>query len=272
MTELTFLGITLNSERFEARLPDDKLADIKQLVLDASSTRSIPAAKFVSLLGKLSFAAQVIVSGRTFMRRLWDTAKKFSKVPRHYRITLSSDCRKDLLWWQEFLASWNGKWFFLYQPETSSTDLDLLQVYSDAGGTIGWGAYYANEGRWMHSRWEQDTIDLSIEYKELFPILVACATWGHMWCRFRIAFHCDNQAVVDCLASGTSKSPPVMALIRKLFFVCARHNFCVVVRHVLGKSNAIADALSRLKMQEFRMIAPRGSTGPDTTVPLPSWD
>ena len=129
VTELTFLGITLNSDRFEARLPDDKLADIKQLVLDASSTRSIPAAKFVSLLGKLTFAAQFIVPVCTFMRRLWDTAKKFSKVPRHYRITLSSDCRKDLLWWQEFLASWNGKWFFLYQAETSSTvDLDLLQV------------------------------------------------------------------------------------------------------------------------------------------------
>ena len=155
--------------------------------------------------------------GRTFMRRLWDTAKKFSKVPRHYRITLSSDCRKDLLWWQEFLASWNGKSFFLYQAETSSTDLDLLQVYTDAGGTLGWGAYYANEGRWMHSRWEQDTMDLSIEYKELFPILVACATWGHMWCRLRIAFHCDSQAVVDCLASGTSKSPPVVALVQLHF-------------------------------------------------------
>ena len=115
----------------------------------------------------------------------------------------------------------------------------------------------------MHSRWEQDTMDLSIEYKELFPILVACATWGHMWCRLRIAFHCDSQAVVDCLALGTSKSPPVMALVRKLFFVCARHNFCVVARHVPGKSNAIADALSRFKLQEFRMLAPPPHTPPN---------
>lgn len=37
--ELTFLGITLNSDRFEARLLDEKLVDIKHLVLEASTTR-----------------------------------------------------------------------------------------------------------------------------------------------------------------------------------------------------------------------------------------
>ena len=268
-TQLTFLGITLDTVHMEARLPEDKLSEIKVLLDQFSVARFTSAAKFDSFLGKLSFAASVIVPGRTFMRRLWDVCKRYSNLPRHYRVSLDDDCRKDILWWKVLAAGWNGKSFFLFEEETAASELGL---FTDASGSHGWGAYYAKEGRWLQGSWDSNMQDLSIEYKELYAILAACSTWGHMWSRMRIAIHCDNQAVVSCLASGTSKSVPVMSLIRKLFLVCAQHNFLVVARHVPGKANTIADSLSRSNMQVFRRLAPLARADPDQMRPLPVLD
>lgn len=268
-TSLTFLGITLDTIRLEARLPADKLSELRGLVEDFSHARTTSAAQFASFLGKLSFAASVIVPGRTFTRRLWDFSSRFSKVPSHYRIVLNDECRQDLRWWRHLLREWNGKAFFLYSEHTIATELGL---YTDASGAIGWGAYYGRQGRWIQGKWSGEAQPLSIEYKELFAIVAACSTWGQEWGRLRLVVNCDNKAVVDCLASGTSKSPTVMCLLRKLFFVCAKHNFMVVARHVPGRTNSIADALSRFAMPDFRRLAPLARTEPDIPVPLPMLD
>lgn len=203
------------------------------------------------------------------MRRLWDQAKRFSRAPRHHRLVLSDESRKDIRWWQYLLSVWNGKAFFLFQHETPATELGL---YTDASGAIGWGAYYAKEGRWLQERWTDDHMQQSIEFKELYAILAACATWGHRWPRLRVAFHCDNQSVVACLTSGTSRAPPVMSLLRKLFIICATNNFHIVAYHVPGKANAIADSLSRFNLQAFRRHAPTARSQPDVPVPPPTWD
>ena len=57
--------------------------------------------------------------------------------------------------------------------------------------------------------------------------------------------HCDNSAVVDIWKKGTTKCPEVMALVRMLYFCAAQHNIHVLVTHVAGTDNSIADSLSR---------------------------
>ena len=259
-TVITFLGITLDTVRMEARLPEDKLVELRSLLGQYNSARSISSAKLASFLGKLSFASSVIIPGRTFTRRLWDLAKRFHKVPHYYKIVLTSECRKDIQWWDTLIQGWNGKSFFLSQNLTPSTELGL---FTDASGAIGWGAYYGREHRWIQGQWATDVEHLSIEFKELYALLAACLAWGSRWSKLRITIHCDNKAVVDSIASGTSKSPTVMSLLRKLFMICAQHNFTVTACHVPGKCNLIADSLSRFKMQEFRRLAPKAQAKPD---------
>ena len=266
VTELTFLGISLDTVMMEARLPADKLTEIRALLQQVGAGRDTTPAKFDSFVGKLSFAATVVVPGSTFMRRLWDVTKRFHKVPGHYRIVLSAECRKDIRWWKRLVEDWNGKAFFLFRDETPASELGL---YTDASGLIRWGAYYGQEGRWMLGRWSKEQQQLSIEYKELYAVLVACSTWCHKWSRRRIVIHCDHQAVVACISSGTSKSPYVMSLLRQLFYVCAKHDFLVVAYYVAGKANVIADALSRVNLQVFRQAAPAARLLPDCPVSPP---
>ena len=69
-TTLTFLGLELDTVKFEIRLPEDKLValrnEMKKLVMQKSATLK----QLQSLIGMLNFACQVVPLGRTFFGAL----------------------------------------------------------------------------------------------------------------------------------------------------------------------------------------------------------
>ena len=102
----------------------------------------------------------------------------------------------------------------------------------------------------------------SIQWKELYPIVLV----AYIWSTLRIRLLCDNQAVVHCIVTGTSRCPHLMSLLRNLFLLAARHNFNISAQHIQGIHNNIADLLSCFLMQDFRTQAPLASPHP---CPIP---
>ena len=47
-----------------------------------------------------------------------------------------------------------------------------------------------------------------------------------------------------------------MALLRQLVLACLRININFTASHIPGRCNILADKLSRLKVDEFRVLAP----------------
>ena len=105
----------------------------------------------------------------------------------------------------------------------------------------------------------------------MYAVLVAATAWGAQWSRKRLLIHCDNQAVVHVWRSGTSRHKLLMGLVRALFQVAASHNFTVLLQHIQGVDNGIADALSRSQLCRFRTLAPDADTDP-TPIPVVSID
>lgn len=66
-----FLGIELDSEAMEARLPLAKLQRARRLVAAATRARSISHRDLEILVGFLSFCARVVVPGRAFLSTLY---------------------------------------------------------------------------------------------------------------------------------------------------------------------------------------------------------
>ena len=67
---LEFMGITLDSVKMEARLPEDKLHHTRDMLAAWSSRRSGFLRELQSLIGTLQFACRVISPGRPFMQRI----------------------------------------------------------------------------------------------------------------------------------------------------------------------------------------------------------
>ena len=111
---------------------------------------------------------------------------------------------------------------------------------------------------------------MSIQWKELFAIVTAACTWGHLLQGQPINVHCDNMAIVQSWSDQSARHPGILHLLRTLFFVTAKHSFIVRLVHLPGKLNQISDALSRNQLSLFSALAPRANLQP-THQYLPSW-
>ncbi|XP_069133242.1 uncharacterized protein [Argopecten irradians] len=205
-TVIEYLGIILDSHKMEARLPEDKLHRDISMLQSFQSRQSCTKRELLQLLGHLNFASKVIIPGRSFVSyiiKLSTTAKKL-----HHFVKISQECRSDIKMWISFLKHWNGATIFYDQHITKSED---IQLYTDASGSVGYGGYM--QGQWFAEAWP-DAIkehicsgeEISIAFKELYPIVVAAMIWGHNWKGLRILFNCDNLATVAILQKGRSKA------------------------------------------------------------------
>ena len=62
---------------------------------------------------------------------------------------------------------------------------------SDASGAWGCGAWWRH--RWFQLKWDEQAAQLPIVIKEMLPIVIAAAMWGHDWQGHVVTCHCDMQ-------------------------------------------------------------------------------
>ena len=167
---MIFLGIELDTIKFEARLPLDKLDKCMRLIQDVLAKPKITLKKLQQITGTLSFACQDVVPGRAFLRRLINLSIGLSKQFQHVR--LNSEAKKDLQTWQTFLIQFNGKAFFNYGTWTAA---HCLHLYTDASGAAGYGAIFG--AQWFFGSWPAQWKTESIAFLKLYPIMASiCAS------------------------------------------------------------------------------------------------
>ena len=258
-TVLPFLGILLDSNAMEIRLPDDKLARLRLTIQKWKTSKSCTKRDLLSLIGQLNHACKVVRYGRTFLRRMINLSTCAKELHHHIRLNVSF--RSDLQWWATFLPLWNGVSMMAVarraHPEAT--------IVSDASGNWGCGAYNS-KGEWFQFQWPTAWATVHITIKELLPIVMSCALWGDNWRGKTIKCICDNAAVVAIISSGRSKDNLVMHLMRCLTFFLAQFNIILVSEHLPGKNNVAADALSRNNLPLFRQQVHHASPHP---TPLP---
>ena len=202
-TVLQFTGITLDSVRMEAHLPEEKLKKCRNLLTDFLSCRSVCLKELQSLIG--------------FNSCLIYLTKGINKP--YYHIRLSKGARLDLDMWLRFLRDLNSRSFLLEDIwEMSHT----LQLYTDSTSSIGFGAVFGTH--WSHSLWPTTWNSYNIVILELFPIVIAVHIWGPYMADKCVIFYSDNATVVDIINKQTSKDTAIMVLLRDLILSCLKHN------------------------------------------------
>ena len=82
---LTFLGITLDSQSMQARLPDDKLQRIRLQVASWLTRKKATKREILSLVGLLQYTTKVVSPGRTFLSRMYRTAARLKRLSYQYQ-------------------------------------------------------------------------------------------------------------------------------------------------------------------------------------------
>ena len=254
-TSLSFLGITLDTVKMEAQLPQDKLQRLQALVAEWLKKKKATKRHILSLVGQLQHATKVIRHGRTFVARLYSTAAKVQQMD--FFTCLNREFHSDVWWWHVFLQYWNG--ISLLKRTTDHIPTDIV-IQTDASGSWGCGGFFL--GKWLQWKWPSDWISVGIMPKELTPIVLSCAVWGKSLSQQRVLFQCDNQSVVAAIQKGSSKDSSAMHLLRCLWF----YDIDIIITHIPGVSNATADHLSRNNLSSFFSLNPQAEQYP---TPLP---
>ena len=100
--------------------------------------------------------------------------------------------------------------------------------------------------------------------------MVAARIWGHEWAGRRVVFVTDNKPITLIWQKGSSPSPKLMSIVRKLYLHAAVSHFSVSFKHIFSFHNAVADALSRFQMDRFRRLTPHTDKTP-TAIPTDMW-
>ncbi|KAF7378022.1 Integrase/recombinase xerD [Mycena sanguinolenta] len=189
-TSIEFLGIELDTEQLEARLPAEKLAYLKgtsRPVVDPH-TRHSP---------------RIIPTARAFLRGLYDFETAFSSP--FSRRRLPNAARRDIAWWATFALEWNG--IRLIHPQRRT-----MHVYTDASGSKGIGGYFGTQ--WFSVRCPRRYRKQHIQVKEMLAVVHAVLCWGDDFCGTHVVFHIDNEAVYNSLVNFSIRSTLVLSIIR----------------------------------------------------------
>ena len=254
-TTLVFLGVELDTEAQELRLPGEKLSRLRSIITAWRDKKSCTKRDLLSLIGHLQHACKVVRYGRTFLHQMINLSTGVKEL--HHHIRLNASFRSDLQWWATFIATWNG---VSMMSITSRASYDVVLI-SDASGNWGCGAYNS-QGEWFQFQWPRDWGLVHITIKELLPIVLSCAVWGHSWKGKSVKCLCDNAAVVAIINSGRSKVDKAMHLMRYLTFFLAHYGTNIFAEHLPGKDNIAADALSRDNLTLFHQQVPRAAQLP----------
>ena len=206
VTQLTFLGIEINSINMFLKLPEDKRAALKSLLDTWSRTKCIQDMhQLQSLLGCLVHACHVLPLRKAFLNNLFPLSNTMQPKQTWH---LNCAARCDLALWSIMCSHWSGisvhQFLLLQEPK------HLL--FTDASKSWGCGAW--TSPHWLQWQWtESSALHMhSIMLKELFPITLACAVWGLEWSRSYVVCHSDNSAAVSQVNHLHARDPLAVVL------------------------------------------------------------
>ena len=212
---------------------------------------------------------RAIVPGRAFLRRLYLTN---GRLKPHHHVKITAENRLDLIVWKEILLRPHA----FYKPfmECIAYNAQQIDMFSDASGNykLGFGAYCGTE--WTYGQWDLEfcqQVKPSIEYLELFAVLVGVLNWGWLFSNKRIILFCDNISVVHMINNLSSNCKNCMILIKILTAESICRNVRIFCKHVGTKQNGKADALSRLDLDRFWRLSQGHMNEQKSVIPSSLW-
>ncbi len=107
-------------------------------------------------------------------------------------------------------------------------------IQSDGVIWLGCDSAEGQEGKLFNGRWTTQQASHSIQFKELYHIILSAIVWVHTWSTLKVHLSCDNQAIVHSIAAGTPHCPHIMQLLRNHSLIAATHTTLSVSIHWTG--------------------------------------
>jgi hypothetical protein len=282
---LSFLGIQLDSVNQTLSCTPARVAELTSLLRSLRRERVITRRHAESLIGKLSFAAQVLPGARPFMRRMLDTVRACrSRRPSH-PLHIDPGFRADVHFWLRHFDSWNGRQHWRSSRESpfvfaSDASLDGFGFYLESTpaarsvDSAAWprhlriGAGFSGTYSPTHAHLHES--HTQIAWLELMAVVACMITYAPRLTGQSILFYVDNLSDVHIINRQATRSKRLAPLLRRLYSLALQYNLSIRAVHRPGVDNTLADFLSRPALHTGNHMAAWKATHPSRSLELSS--
>ena len=247
-----FLGMLVNSEVFRFFVPPDKIAKLKDLVLDMAGKSDTTVRCIASIVGKIMSMQLAVPAVRIVSAGLYDLVRPKGDWDRSQVVT------EDLVEELCGAVKWVQQWARFGNPIRRYVGMTGIRIFVDAGTGYGWridgvsrGAEFEGEVLARSKEWELEQADMWQPWKELWALRYCLEEEGERLEGASVLVQPDATTTVAYVNKGSGPSKELTRVMRGIWDVCMR--FCITLKaeHFEGDRmiNTGVDSLSR--MAEF---------------------
>ena len=237
----TFIGMEFLTHINIVRVPQARQMKILESVRIFLQKTSVSARDFLSLLGQLNAAGDFVMLGRLHLRPLQISLHKLwqpQNFPLDHQIGLTTKILQHLKWWLQEDLYLHGIPMKIDPPSYT--------IFTDAS-LSGWGAHVEPEGLLFHGLWTEDQSRLHINVLEMKAILLSLTRAIHKVKNSTVLVSTDNTTVVAYIRhQGGTHSTVLTEEVWNILNLCLTHNIQLLVKHIPGRFNTLADRMSRI--------------------------
>ena len=262
---LEFLGISIDSVSCTLFCPPSRIQELRGLFQHFRSKRSCSLKALQSLVGKLTFAAQVLPGAKPFFSRLLDLLRAHHG---HRWVQLNKAFRADCSLWLRMLPLWNHSYPWSTYRQAPHITLAADACFQGYGFLVesadpsicralpthlrpaqGHACFYAAED-------VPTTTNGAIQWGELLALVHGVAAIAPYIPGCNLQLYSDNIADVAIIRRQRTSCPALSSLLRTLYGLAAVYGFNIHIQHRPGDINILADHLSRPTLHKHLSHSP----------------
>lgn len=238
--QLEHLGLAIDTHAGLFKVPPLKLAALQRQArevhgLATREARLVPCRLLAGFIGYAQSVHLACPPARFYLRALHDALR--TRTSWDGRVRLSRQALRDLKWWSQLSSGDSAVTRAIWRPPEQAT------LHSDAS-RYGWGIHLNNSVP-AHGMWLPSERSRHITYLELLAVHRGLQTFLEPLRGRSVLLWEDNTAVCHILSNMTTRSPDLMALLRRVWFLLDSANITLRVQYIKSEDNSMADSLSR---------------------------
>ena len=235
---LEHLGLDVDTADGLFRVPPAKLQGLMAqardlMALATREARLVSARRLASFVGYAQSVYLACPPARFYLRELHTVLASRSTWDSNVR--LSRQALRDLRWWRQIATANVAR--AIWRPPTDRTlhcDASRLAWGGVLDGTVPAQGFWKGRDRGRH-----------INYLELAAVHHTLARFLEELRGASVLLWEDNMTIVHVLTNRTTRSPELMHLLRRVWYLVDCAGIHLAVRHIASEKNTLADMLSR---------------------------